>query len=89
MFGLRIAKGALAQRCQPDRDNGMNTSPRLKPRDCHFGCEQCPLVWGVKMKSWYEKLPDWRMVVTWLILTFVAAVAYFLPAERLVDAFID
>jgi hypothetical protein len=41
------------------------------------------------MKSWHENLPDWRMALTWLVLTFVAAVAYFLPAARLVDAFIE
>ena len=41
------------------------------------------------MKSRYEKLPNWRMVLTWLVLTFIAAVAYFLPAARLVDSFID
>jgi hypothetical protein len=58
-------------------------------RTRHFECEQCPLVMGGKMKSLYEKLPDWRMVLTWLVLTFVAAVAYFFPVARLVGSFID
>jgi hypothetical protein len=44
---------------------------------------------GGKMKTWYEKLPDWQMVLTWLILTFVAAVAYFFPVARLVGSIID
>ena len=33
------------------------------------------------------KLPDWRVVFAWLMLTFVAAVIYFFPIARLVDAF--
>jgi hypothetical protein len=35
----------------------------------------------------YAKLPDWRVVFAWLMLTFVAAVIYFFPIARLVDAF--
>jgi hypothetical protein len=41
------------------------------------------------MKNWYAKLPDWRMVFAWLVLTFVATVFYFFPAARLIDAFAD
>jgi hypothetical protein len=41
------------------------------------------------MKSWYAKLPEWRMVLAWLALTFLAAVAYFFPIARLVGAFAD
>jgi hypothetical protein len=29
------------------------------------------------MKSWYAKLPDWRMLLAWLVLTFLATVIYF------------
>jgi hypothetical protein len=41
------------------------------------------------MKSWYERLPDWRMVLAWLVLTFLGAVVYFFPVARLVDAWAD
>jgi hypothetical protein len=75
-----------AERVTP---NATDAKTYLRPRDCHFGCEQCPLGMGGKMKSWYENLPDWRMLLTWLVLSFVAAVAYFLPVARLVDAFIE
>jgi hypothetical protein len=44
---------------------------------------------GSKMKSWYAKLPDWRMVFAWLVLTFLATVFYFFPAARLIEAFAD
>ena len=95
---------ASASRCAIARWSFVSTSPKLgcnltgsatdaeppfKPRDCHFGCEQCPPGMGGKMKTWYEKLPDWQMVLTWLILTFVAAVAYFFPVARLVGSIID
>jgi hypothetical protein len=41
------------------------------------------------MKRWYAKLPDWRMLLAWLVLTFLATVIYFFPAARLVEAFAD
>jgi hypothetical protein len=44
---------------------------------------------GGKMENWYAKLPDWRMVLAWLVLTFLATVIYFLPVARLVTAFAD
>ena len=44
---------------------------------------------GGKMKSWYARLPDWRMVLAWLVLTFLATVIYFFPVARLVEAFAD
>ena len=34
----------------------------------------------------YAKLPDRPAVFAWLVLTFVAAVIYFFPIARLVDA---
>jgi hypothetical protein len=39
--------------------------------------------------KWYEKLPDWRMVLTWLGLNFLAGLIYFLPVARLVEAFAE
>ncbi|MGB6540570.1 MAG: hypothetical protein WBF03_06790 [Xanthobacteraceae bacterium] len=41
------------------------------------------------MKKWYAKLPDWRMVLAWLMLSFVATVIYFFPVARLVGVFAD
>jgi hypothetical protein len=41
------------------------------------------------MKRWYAKLPDWRMLLAWLVLTFIASMIYFFPAARLVEAFAD
>jgi hypothetical protein len=41
------------------------------------------------MKNRYAKLPDWRMIFAWLVLTFLATVVYFLPVARLVGAFAD
>ncbi len=38
------------------------------------------------MKNWDVKLPNWRLLAAWLALTFVAGVAYFLPAARLIEA---
>ena len=37
----------------------------------------------------YANLPDWRLVLGWLALTFLAAVAYFVPIARLVDALVE
>jgi hypothetical protein len=34
---------------------------------------------GRKMNSWYAKLPDWQMALTWLVVTAVAGVIYFVP----------
>ena len=33
------------------------------------------------MNSWYAKLPDWQIGVTWLAVTTVAGVIYFVPAS--------
>jgi hypothetical protein len=35
------------------------------------------------MNSWYAKLPDWQIGVTWLVVTTVAGVIYFVPLARL------
>ena len=45
--------------------------------------------YGGNMKNWYAKLPDWRMVLAWLMLSFVATVIYFFPVARLIGAFAD
>ena len=37
----------------------------------------------------YARLPDWRLVLGWLTLTFLAAVAYFSPLALLVDALVE
>jgi hypothetical protein len=42
---------------------------------------------GRKMNSWYEKLPDWQIGVTWLVITTVAGVTYFVPLVRLLAPF--
>jgi hypothetical protein len=44
---------------------------------------------GGKMKKWYEKLPHWHTALTWLVLTFLAALIYFFPVARLIDSFAD
>jgi hypothetical protein len=44
---------------------------------------------GRKMNSWYAKLPDWQMGVTWLVVTAVAGVIYFVPVVRLLAPFAD
>jgi hypothetical protein len=41
------------------------------------------------MNSWYAKLPDWQMGVTWLVVTAVAGVIYFVPVVRLLAPFAD
>ena len=41
---------------------------------------------GDQMKHRYAKLPDWRIVLAWLVLTFIAWLIYFFPAARLVEA---
>jgi hypothetical protein len=41
------------------------------------------------MKRWYETLPDWRTALTWLVLTFLAALIYFSPVARLIDSLAD
>jgi hypothetical protein len=54
----------------------------------HFGADSYAVgVRGDKME--YAKLPDWRLVLGWLTLTFLAAVAYFVPIARLVDALVE
>ena len=35
------------------------------------------------MNSWYATLPDWQIGVTWLVVTVVAGVIYFVPLVRL------
>jgi hypothetical protein len=40
-----------------------------------------------KMNSWYAKLPDWQIGVTWLVITTVAGVIYFVPLVRLLAPF--
>jgi hypothetical protein len=42
---------------------------------------------GRKMNSWYAKLPDWQIGVTWLVITTVAGVIYFVPLVRLLAPF--
>ena len=39
-----------------------------------------------KMNSRYVKLPDWQMGLTWLAVTALATVIYFVPMARLVEA---
>jgi hypothetical protein len=39
-----------------------------------------------KMNSRYVKLPDWQMGLTWLAVTAIATVIYFVPMARLVEA---
>lgn len=41
------------------------------------------------MKRWYAKVPGWELALAWLALTFIAAVAYFFPVARLVEAFAE
>jgi hypothetical protein len=41
------------------------------------------------MKRWYAKLPDWRMALVWLVLTFLAWLIYFFPAAPLLNAFAE
>ncbi len=41
---------------------------------------------GRNMKNW---VPDWRVVVAWLAITFVGAVVYFLPVARLIERFAE
>lgn len=38
------------------------------------------------MKSWFANLPDWQILIAWLALTFVAALAYFSPVAGLIEA---
>jgi len=45
--------------------------------------------YGVTMKRWFAKFPDWRMALAWLVLTFLASLIYFFPAARLLDAFAE
>ena len=42
---------------------------------------------GAKMKK--NTVPDWRVVVAWLAITFVGATVYFLPAARLIERFAE
>ena len=42
---------------------------------------------GCKMNSWYAKLPDWQIGVTWLVVTAVAGVIYFVPLAGLFETF--
>jgi hypothetical protein len=42
---------------------------------------------GRKMNSWYAKLPDWQIGVTWLVVTAFAGVIYFVPLVRLLAPF--
>jgi hypothetical protein len=42
---------------------------------------------GDKMGRWQAKLPDWRLALTWLVLTFVAAIIFLIT--RLIDAFAE
>ena len=44
---------------------------------------------GDNMKNWFARLPDWRMLLAWLVLTFLATVIYFFPVARLVEAFAE
>jgi len=37
----------------------------------------------------YAKFPDWGLVLGWLTLTFLAAVAFFVPIAHLVDALVE
>jgi hypothetical protein len=36
-----------------------------------------------------REIASWRLVLGWLTLTFLAAVAYFVPIARLVDALVE
>ena len=42
---------------------------------------------GRKMNSWYAKLPDWQIGVTWLVVAAFAGVIYFVPLVRLLALF--
>ena len=42
---------------------------------------------GRKMNSWYAKLPDWQIGVTWLVVTAFAGVIYFVPLVILLAPF--
>jgi hypothetical protein len=42
---------------------------------------------GRKMNSWYAKLSDWQIGVTWLVVTAFADVIYFVPLVRLLAPF--
>jgi len=44
---------------------------------------------GRKMNSWYAKLPDWQMGLTWLVVTGIAGVIYFVPLVNLLARFAD
>ena len=46
----------------------------------------CLLYTSMPSTSWYGKLPDWQMGVTWLAATAIATVIYFVPMARLVQA---
>ena len=37
----------------------------------------------------YAKLADWRLVLGWLTLTFLAAGAFFSPIAHLVDGLVE
>jgi hypothetical protein len=62
----------------------------LLPFACHFERQQYNRGLGMgNMRRWQAKLPDWRLALAWLVLTFVAAIIFFFPMTRLMDAFAE
>ena len=66
-----------------------SSDPALCHRTAILGGNNDSWVRGDNMKNWFARLPDWRMLLAWLVLTFLATVIYFFPVARIVEAFAD